>query len=204
LQGEGRGKGESALFAAAECGHTAVVQALIDARADVNQLQGEGRVKGESALFAAAECGHTAIVQALIDARADVNQLQGEGRVRGESALHVATQKRHMATVEKILAVDNVDVNYQNVDGYTALMLAAENGCLEIVQMILNKGVNVHNANTDGLTALMLAERSGFNAIAEAIRSARQLVRTYSEAQRENSTADEYTGEPSRKRRRFT
>ena len=61
------------LFFAAHQGHEAMVRALIELGADVNQARDEGATP----LFIAAHKGHEAIVRALIGAGADVNKPWG-------------------------------------------------------------------------------------------------------------------------------
>jgi ankyrin repeat protein len=60
---------------AAQEGHTAVVAALLEARADVNAAKNDGATP----LFMAAQKGHTAVVAALLEARADVNAATDDG-----------------------------------------------------------------------------------------------------------------------------
>ena len=57
--------------------------------------------------------------------------------------------------VEKSLA-NGVDVNQMDDEGYSALQAAAENGNLDVVQLLVEKGANV--AYKGEYTALQLAE----------------------------------------------
>jgi ankyrin repeat protein len=50
-----------------------------------------------------------------------------------------------------------IDVNARNSDGYTALMAAAKNGQVEVVNKLLEQKANVDIQGYSGLTALMLA-----------------------------------------------
>jgi ankyrin repeat protein len=50
-----------------------------------------------------------------------------------------------------------IDVNARNSDGYTALIAAAKNGQIEIVNKLLERKANVDIQGYSGLTALMLA-----------------------------------------------
>ena len=60
-----------------------------------------------------------------------------------------------VAEVKKVLA-SGVDVNQTDDEGYSALQAAAENGYLDVVQLLVKKGANVHYKSE--YTALQLAE----------------------------------------------
>ena len=60
-----------------------------------------------------------------------------------------------VAEVEKSLA-NGVDVNSTDDEGYSALQAAAENGYLDVVKLLVEKGANVHYKGE--YTALQLAE----------------------------------------------
>ena len=64
-----------------------------------------------------------------------------------------------VSSVELFIAA-GMDLNAQDNDGYTALMLAAEGGYVEMVRLLVEHGVDV-NAQYYGYTALMLAAEGG-------------------------------------------
>ncbi|MDO5610900.1 MAG: ankyrin repeat domain-containing protein [Pseudomonadota bacterium] len=68
--------GHSALHLAAEAGHLAIVQTLIDAGADIGQRDGDGN----TAWLLAARGGHGEVMASLLDAGADVQTSDGQGR----------------------------------------------------------------------------------------------------------------------------
>jgi serine/threonine-protein phosphatase 6 regulatory ankyrin repeat subunit B len=59
------------------------------------------------------------------------------------------------------LLAKGVDVNTKNKYGVTALMLAAESGHTEIVQLLLANGAAVNDKDIHSKTPLMCAEESG-------------------------------------------
>ena len=60
----------------------------------------------------------------------------------------------------KKLLVAGANVNYQDDYGWTALMVASENGHIDIVRLLLEKGANVnYQSAIDNFTALMLASK---------------------------------------------
>ncbi|WP_180178677.1 ankyrin repeat domain-containing protein [Acinetobacter sp. YH01005] len=62
------------------------------------------------------------------------------------------------AEVEKSLA-NGTDVNTADEEGYSALHAAAENGYLDLVKLLVEKGANVQHKTQ--YTALELAEMAG-------------------------------------------
>ena len=160
--------GEFALMHAAALGHTAIVQALLEASANVNLLCYGGR----SALMWAARNGHTSVVQALLQASASVD-LQSKA---GFTALMWAAWYGHSAIVRALLNV-STGVDLQSKLGYTALMAAAWNGHTAIAQALLKESASVYGPVARGAgpmvdlqsntskTALMIAAANGRTAI---------------------------------------
>ena len=120
-------------------GHSAVVEQLVAAGAEVNWQEEDGA----TALMAAAGEGHSAIVEQLVAAGAEVNR-----------ALIWAAGEGHSAVVEQLVAA-GAEVNWREEEGETALM-AAVGGCfsprsrrhmaaaLETVQRLLAAGAEVN------------------------------------------------------------
>ena len=73
-----------------------------------------------------------------------------------------------LAEVEKSLA-SGVDVNSTDDEGYSALQAAAENGYLEVVKLLVEKGANVYYKGE--YTALQLAEMAEQVEIIEYLKS---------------------------------
>ena len=148
--------GEFALMHAAALGHTAIVQALLEASANVNLLCYGGR----SALMWAARNGHTSVVQALLQASASVD-LQSNAEF---TALMWAAWYGHTAIVRALLNV-STGVDLQSKLGYTALMAAAWHGHTAVVQALLQSPASVDLQSNTGKTALMIAAANGRTAI---------------------------------------
>ena len=71
--------------------------------------------------------------------------------------LIIATENNNLRSV-RILINSGVDVNERSEDGMTALIFAAMNGNLEIMEILLEQdGIDVNAANDEGSTALMFA-----------------------------------------------
>ncbi|XP_071142187.1 uncharacterized protein [Mytilus edulis] len=61
----------------------------------------------------------------------------------------------------KVCLQNGADIDYQDVDGYTALMRAAEEGHLEICRHLIDRGCKIDITSDYGQTALMFAARRG-------------------------------------------
>lgn len=72
-----------------------------------------------------------------------------------------------LGEVEEVAKVleQGVDVNQTDDEGYSALQAAAENDNLEVVKLLVSKGVNVQHKGE--YTALQLAEMAGNTEIVE-------------------------------------
>jgi hypothetical protein len=95
-----------------------------------------------------------AMVTALLEAGADVNS-----RHDGFTALFWASYRGNRNSVKLLLAQPGIKLDEITVDGFTALMAAAEHGHAEILEMLLKAGANVRIANKRGETATILAQK---------------------------------------------
>ena len=76
-------------------------------------------------------------------------------------ALHAAAAEGHESVVDRILAIENMDVNVVTKDGDTPLHLAAKNGKENVVQILLKaQHINPNKKNKDGESALFSAARA--------------------------------------------
>lgn len=73
-----------------------------------------------------------------------------------------------LAEVEKSLA-NGADVNSADEEGYSALHAAAENGYLDVVKLLVEKGADVQHKTQ--YTALELAEMAGNDDVAAYLKS---------------------------------
>jgi ankyrin repeat protein len=137
--------GWTALGLAASKGHATCVSALLAAGA---QADAKDRT-GWTALMQAASAGHAACVRALLHAGAQV-----DAKSKGEADRSCPTTRKR--PFDKLLEVDANDDN-----DWTALMLAASEGHAACVSALLDAGAQVDAKNNDGRTALMLAAHKG-------------------------------------------
>ena len=68
-----------------------------------------------------------------------------------------AIQKNKIADVYELIDKD-IDVDITTTDNQTGLMLASQNGNLEIARLLVVAGANVNYADDQGFSPLMLAD----------------------------------------------
>ena len=93
--------GDTALMVASENGHRDVVELLVGAGADVNQVDEDGW----TALMCASNNGHREVVEALVGAGADVNL----AKKNGETALMLASQSGRRDVVKVLVGANPVE-----------------------------------------------------------------------------------------------
>lgn len=116
-----------------------------------------------SPLFYAAEKGHLGIVRRLLECKdVDINMT-----VWNKSPLFIAIEHGHIEVAKVLIGHSNrLDVNSTTFLGDTALSVAAVNGHLDIVELLLqNEKLDCMVQNAFGETALQLAAREGHEAI---------------------------------------
>jgi ankyrin repeat protein len=110
-------------------------------------------------LFRASGLGDLREVTALIAEGADVNWADVEQN-RG-TPLIAASQGGHLAVVNALIAA-RAAVDRSNSQGFTALIVAAQNGFDAIVDCLIRvAGASVHHVNDQGSTALHIAAQQG-------------------------------------------
>jgi ankyrin repeat protein len=150
-------KGNNALMIAAAKGNVAVVEALIEQKADINIANNDGK----NALMFAAQIGNVAVVKMLLDKGANINALTDDG----STALTFAAQIGKGEVVKMLLdpkrQLNPEQINHANNNGFTALMFAVQGGNVNLVQTLLDNGANINALTHDGTTALMIAAEKG-------------------------------------------
>ena len=134
-------RGRTALQAASEHGHDAVVAQLLRNGADPNGPVAE--IEGITALEAAAKNGHLAVARRLLDKGAAIDLVEGNesGTEERPTALQLAARNGHLAVVEEL--VDRgADVNMakRGMGGLTALEGAREEGWDDVVRFLTARG----------------------------------------------------------------
>ncbi|KAF0684812.1 hypothetical protein As57867_023162, partial [Aphanomyces stellatus] len=154
--------GRSALHESCMEGHESVVTFLLaQSGCDIN-AKDENR---NTPLMLAAWKGRLEIVQLLLE-RPDIHDINLGGNL-GRSALHESCMEGHESVVTFLLAQSGCDINANDGELSTPLMLAAWKGRLEIVQLLLERP-DLHDINLGGnlgRSALHLACKEGHESV---------------------------------------
>ena len=82
------------------------------------------------------------------------------------NSIHKAARDGNIDAVEVLLKKD-VDINIQDENGETALMLASQNGHHQIVELLLKEHADINQQNENEWTALMIASQNGHHQVVE-------------------------------------
>ena len=158
-------KGANALHVCAWFGLTDMILRLLDEGLDVNATDPNYK---QTPLMYACRRGHSATVAKLLERGADINQYSQRDSV----ALFEAVDNGAVNVVELLLSHEELDVNAIHPRRYnrTALMLAAQNGKLEIVNALSNRqGTKLDQKDLEGNTALSLATITGQSEVVQTL-----------------------------------
>ncbi|KDO31145.1 hypothetical protein SPRG_04283 [Saprolegnia parasitica CBS 223.65] len=85
-----------------------------------------------------------------------------------DTPLHVAAKKAlPIAVFKTLLARDDIDINGVTTEGETALMIVADNGQLDHVELLIDHGANIDLADLRHRTAIVRAGHKGHRAVVE-------------------------------------
>jgi uncharacterized protein len=163
--------GATPLAEAAETGNVDIIGQLLKAGADPES----GNDDGQTALMIIARTSNIAAAELLLKHRANVNAAE---KWRGQTALMWAAAEqqpamarllvRHGANVDARSAVNDWKRHVtaegrkqdRNPGGFTALLYAARQGCVECARALVKGGAKVNLADPDGITPLLMAVMS--------------------------------------------
>jgi ankyrin repeat protein len=153
-----KGSGKTPLHWAAQSGHKAMVDLLLQHGASVNARADQ---TGATALLLAANKGFKTIVQVLLDQKADIHIpacLSGPAEANGNStALHYAAGQG-LKTVAELLLDHGADVNALNQGQVTPLYKAVAGDHLALAELLVRRGAD---ANRGDHSPLFLAVANG-------------------------------------------
>jgi len=160
--------GATPMSVASEHGDYAIMKALIDAGGDIESPNREG----QTLLMAVARTGQVETAKLLLDKGANINARENWG---GQTALMWAAAQRQPAMV-RLLVERGAEVDARSKDhnwprwitseprvkpldpgGYTPLLYAAREGCVECAAALLDGGADINLTDLWGQTPLHLA-----------------------------------------------
>lgn len=148
---------EAVLLELAFNGNLGAVQKLVEAGAPVDSVNADQ----STPLMWAAYNGHTAVAAYLLEQGAKVDARD----INGRSALLYASSGPFPETVELLLN-NGAEVNLQGTtEGFTALMMAAAEGQVEVVRLLLARGARADILDRDGDTAEKFAREKGHSEV---------------------------------------
>ena len=123
---------------------------------------------GRSALYLACTAGHMQLAEFLVAQGANVDETFGK---RQQTLLHWAAEQSSTG-IATFLISHKANVNAQQSDGSTPLLLAAKHGHHYLVQLLLKHDALVSPRNANKVTAHTAAKRAGHHDIAGLIATA--------------------------------
>lgn len=147
--------GDTALMTAARSGCISTVDLLLSYKADP-QLRDNSM---KTALHHAAAEGSVSVAQRLLER--DISIINYSDYEQ-QSALHVAIQRKQTEFARKLLTHQPyIDINLQDGDGNTALLLAVKRMDVITAQLLVESGADTEARNKVGQTALLIAVSNG-------------------------------------------
>ncbi len=145
-------------------GNIVLVEKFISANTNLNILND----MQHSPLIEAIGREHQEVAIALIDAGANPNIYaialdeydEAGSYAKIYTALMLASANGYIDVVQRLLENDGIEVNFQNSDGYTALMWAIENNHEQIAQELIQSGADISLITKDGETVLDMLNKS--------------------------------------------
>jgi ankyrin repeat protein len=158
--GKGKDRPDS-LVSAAETGRVAEVRRLLTSGADLRTKKGAFTALTRASLF-----GQQHVVAVLLEAGANVN----ENDESVGTSLYLAVTANHDALAQMLLE-RGADPNLAPSWGQSPLMVAAGQGDLPMVELLLRYRADPARRSRDGSTAATYARREGHGAIVAVLRT---------------------------------
>lgn len=152
------GDGKTPLMLAAQRGHVAVAQMLLEKYADnldsvVNATDNEGC----SVLFHAVKKGRIELIWLLINSGAKVDRVDSQGN----SIANLVAEMGDAILLNKVVARLAIDPNQRNLSGATLLMSAAQSGSIPFFDRLVQEyKIDVNEKDKSGATALFYAVKN--------------------------------------------
>jgi len=156
--------GRTPVMFAANLGHRAALQTLLNAGANVNKADD----LGSTPACIAAGSGHTDALQVLLSARADVTAAGNDG----SAPICIAARRGHKDTLQMLLDA-KANVNTVSSLGTTPIQTAAFGGHEEALQILLKARADVNRIDNRGQTPTYIAAFHGHKGALQMLLTAR-------------------------------
>lgn len=159
-------QGSTPLILASAKGHYDVVRQLVASGSSL----GHSDTSKRCALVHAARSGKMNVIKYLLACdwipRGNSDDVSLEEAA--QQSLIAAACQGYSEIVEELLEIHQVDIDGQDsINGDTALVSAAKNGCLDTVTTLMSRSANIAARNKRNMTALMVATKEGHVSIVE-------------------------------------
>ena len=151
--------GSTPLMAAAEKGHTDCFETLMDSQADIFAQRSDGA----DALYLATREGRKEIIELIVGTdkiKIVCRDIINRPTYRERTAIFTAAFHGYLE-IAKVLFANGANIDLQDLDNFTPLILAAHEGHLEFVKWLVGKGVSIFKTDKFGDTALETSEING-------------------------------------------
>jgi len=149
--------GDSPLCAAVRVGKTEVAKALLECGANPEYTD----QNGSRPIHIASDEGFTECVSLLVQHGANVNaQVPSPATHVGFTPLMLSSRRGHTKTVKELALNLGANLNMAKSDGYTAVHLAALNGQVEALQILLDAGADHSKREENSFAPLHVAVRN--------------------------------------------
>lgn len=146
--------GDTALMMACKSHGTAAVKALLEHEADINMKNNDG----ESALVVAYEHSNKKAVVVLL-----YNQTEEGININGLNYVFWKVCADGDVALAKEFLLKGADIESRDYGNNTILMMACQNGHVDIVNLLLQQGASLYAKNNDGEDSLYIAKRAAKN-----------------------------------------
>lgn len=149
------------LYAASIKGAAEIAQWLLSHSADPNVRVDAGGARGWTPLHSAALYGYPELIRTLLQFKADNDTKDSIGQISS----HLPSSERRPNAAGPMPKRQDVDVNSQDMDGFTPLHLASGGGKLEVVRLLVEHGADIDVTDKAGWTAFQFALAKGYSEI---------------------------------------
>ncbi|XP_067653298.1 putative ankyrin repeat protein RF_0381 [Haliotis asinina] len=146
-------RGWNILHAACWGGDVETVKYVLSQKININSLD----LLRRTPVILASRKGRKEVVHLLLSEGADVSLVTK----RGDNFFHAACLGGYVEMVKYVLTLDDVDINSRGCNEKTPVMMAAENGHKDVVEVLVNEGANKSLVDTNGNNILHAACRGG-------------------------------------------